>query len=276
MNTWSLQPEAPSTAQAPAIPVVEEKKSTPINYASHSKSLWNTRNVWWVNYAMHAETLDDSIVNVWWVNYAKYAWRTNARSQVQDIIISPEYSPDQLQKIIELLGVLEISKTLLPEIVAWARQRGSGAADALQTWAAVAIKKWVQDRLAKNKSPDGKSSLPMKAAWLLVKNAELILELYNGKEMVTKSDPLKLSTGNKAKVFARHGLDGLLSRLGVVWQAADFFFNSSLKSIWALEDQINKHKETLRTYYNIPELYIEEPNKWLEYYKNLQLKQYQG
>lgn len=116
----------------------------------------------------------------------------------------------------------------------------------------------------------------MKAAWLLVKNVELILELYNGKEMVNKASPLKLSTGNKAKVFAWHGIDGLLSKLGIVWQAADFFFNSSLKSVWALEDQINKHKETLRIYYNIPELYIDEPSKWLEYYKDLQLKQYQG
>jgi hypothetical protein len=283
MNTpWStpeqdVQQTTPTSSETVITPTPEPQKSTPVSYASYS-GWWSTRSVGGVNYATYTNIQSDDVtVDIWWVSYARYSWSQlpTTAPETQQVLQWVEYPPQKLQEIIDLLGILEVSKTLIPEIIQRAKTKWWWWPDLVQTGAASVIKKSAQEWLDKNKSVDGKSSIVAKFGWFLVKNIEVLLELYNGKEMVAKANPLWLSTGKKLQVFAWHGLDGVLSKLWIVWQAADFFFNSSLKSVSALESQIKAHQQTLKSY-GVPQSYIDEPNTWLTYYKDLQIKLHQS
>ena len=254
-----------------------EDKSDPIQYAKYSQK-GDTRDVNGIEYAQYGKVEDDTFTKVWDVEYARYARPKiidlKSGQELQETLMAPEYSPEQLQSIIELLGIIELSKSLLPEIRTWATKAGGFGADALQTWAAITIKKKLQDYLADQKVKAwGNLTLRNKAIKFIINNVEVLLELYNGYEVVDRAKPLKLSTKNKAKVYFWHWLDWLLSKLGAIGQITDFFFNSSFKSVSALETQIEEHKQTVRDMW-VPEIYISDTVKWLAHYKNLQASYY--
>lgn len=253
---------------------IDREKGSP--YASYPDR--NIDSVSWSSkYASYAHKHSRNLnVESKYAKYKSNIWINNdvIWQQTQEVFLWPEHTKEELGQIIDLLKTIEFAEQELPNIAKWADETWGKLADLAQTWASTAVRKNLEKRLADKRAENGgKLTMINQIAKFAINNLELLIEIYNSREMINKAKWLKLNTKNKAKIYALHGLDGVVSRLWAVWQAFDFFFNATRMSLWALESQVMENKEELNKLWVIHK-YIDNPSTWIKHYMKLQEKYY--